>query len=191
MILHVDHTELTVSLLSEKTNCKTVCTMLQQLFVSVDIWLGSILIPPVNRTFAVTGRLYACPVHMASTRGWTPQTCLAWLMGLWLIAFNLNLCVCHSVHAHGGQKSPIAFHFAEAVSLPVVALGNLLYPGWSVSDQTHFLSLPPISNSLIWGFQMLDTESSCSCRWTHVWGKHFTYHLLGPCWFLITLKGKR
>lgn len=116
MILHVDHTELTVSLLSEKTNCKTVCTMLQQLCVSVYIWLGSILIPPVNRTFAVTGRLYACPVHMASTRGWTPQTCLAWLMGLWLIAFNLNLCVCHSVHAHGGQKSPIAFHFAEAVS---------------------------------------------------------------------------
>lgn len=171
--------------------------MLHQLCVYVYIWLGSILIPPVNRTFAVTGTLYACPVHMTSTRGWTPQMWLAWLMGLWLTAFNLNLCVCHGVHACGGQKSPLAFHFAEAVSLPVIALGNLLYPGWSVSDWTHFLSLPPISKSGIWGFQMLDIESSCSCRFqrlnsgNHVWGKHFTHHLLGPCWFLITLTRKR
>lgn len=36
-ILHVDHTELTVSLLDEKTNCKTVCTILPQLCVCVYI----------------------------------------------------------------------------------------------------------------------------------------------------------
>lgn len=37
MILHVDQTELTVSLLGEKTNCTTVCTMLNQLCVYVYI----------------------------------------------------------------------------------------------------------------------------------------------------------